>query len=553
MIEHQKKKRPSKFVRRVSKRIDKLNKRIDKNKYDIVFIMAILYITGIASGINMFHYPSYFDDEGVYMVRSIALAYHHTFSPYNYWYDHAPGGSIIIAIWLRLTGGVNTFGEAINSGRVLMLIINLFNALLLYLIARQYKLKKAFIAVIFLFFSLSPLVITLHRMVLLDNMMILALLLSLYIIRRTKNIFVGAFAGMLFGAALIIKESALYFIPGILILLYQKRPFSHRKFITISWITGLVITAITYPYVAYLKGELFPEHWILGLGGDKPHVSLISSIVWQNSRKGGDFYSRNSQFYYSFFHSWLNTDPFFMVLGTLATLYLLIICYRKRQYLPLVVMTVGYIYYLMRGGIVSDLYLIPLIPFFALNIGLALSEIYYSFKKSDLFKQYTIIFVVLIFASAIFWDVRNPDVYFVNATAPQLESINWLRNNTNKNDLTDIDSYAQADLLYTYGSTIYKGHGYQDFWELDQDPTLNAYIQDNWKNINYMLVTPFMIQNINGGGLPLSAKALKNSTVSEKYYIIPPNTGFEGILYRNSLHKQIHIAEVQYVEIKKVK
>src|ERR1019366_3350921 len=160
----------------MKKYLNHIYDRAKQNKVELLFLGILLLISGIAAGWNMFHYPSYFDDEGTYMARAIATAYHHSLSPYTYWYDHAPGGTIIIALWLRLTGGVSTFGSAINSGRVLMLLVHLASTLLLYLIAKHFKLKKFFLALIVLLFSLSPLAITLQRMVLLDNLMVLAML-----------------------------------------------------------------------------------------------------------------------------------------------------------------------------------------------------------------------------------------------------------------------------------------------------------------------------------------------------------------------------------------
>ena len=44
-------------------------------------------------------------------------------TPYAYDYSQPPLGWIQIAGWVRLTGGIASFGNAINSGRVLMLIL----------------------------------------------------------------------------------------------------------------------------------------------------------------------------------------------------------------------------------------------------------------------------------------------------------------------------------------------------------------------------------------------------------------------------------------------
>lgn len=531
--------------------LSKLYDRTKSNKFELLFLGILLAISGIAAGWNMFHYPSYFDDEGTYMARAIAIAYHHSLSPYTYWYDHAPGGTIILAIWLRLTGGISTFGSAINSGRVLMLLAHLMSTVLLYLIARHFKLKKFFIAVIVLMFSLSPLAVTLQRMVLLDNLMVLAVLFSLYLLLHIKNIYLAIVSGMLLGLSVLIKESAIFFIPGMLILLFQIKPRHHRKFTSITWLSGAIGTIIIYPIFALLRGELFPMNSFLG--GKSPHVSLITSLAWQSSRRGGAFYSHSSQFYYSLVHSWLFADPILITIGFFASLSILILSFWKRQYLAIAVLTFGYIFYLLRGGIINDQYLTPLIPFFALNIGLAFSELYCFTKKKNILKTMAIIIVASTCSLTLFWDAKNPDLYVLDATTPQVNAINWVQKNTTKSYLTEIDSYAQPTLLYTYGSKMYKSYGYQDFWEVDQDPELTAKIlHNNWRTINYLLVTPRMITDVSLGGLPLTQEALKNSNIVKQFTIVDPKSGISGFLYRNSYHRGILIATTNYVEIKKV-
>ena len=522
-----------------------------QHKGELFFIFFLLLISGLAAGWNMFHYPSYFEDEGTYMARAVAIAYHHSLAPYTYWYDHAPGGWIIIALWLRLTGGISTFGSAINSGRVLMLLVHLTSTVLLYLIAKHYKLSKPFIAIIIAFFSLSPLAITLQRMVFLDNLMVVIMLAAVYLGLRMKNVRTAILSGCLLGIAALTKETAIFFIPGMLVLLFQKKPKSLRKFISLSWLMALAGTILTYPIFALLRGEFFPMHSLLG--GKSPHVSLVTTLLWQDSRKGGVFYASSSQFIHYVVHSWLFTDPILITAGFASSVILLIISFRKRQYVPIVVMTFGYIYYLIRGTIVNDQYLIPLIPFFALNIGIVLYEYYQQVEISKFIKHMEIALIASVCAVSLIWDIKNPDLYVVNATAPQMKAIDWLQTNTNKSDLTEIDSYAMGDLLYDYGPDIYKNYGYQDFWEVDQDPELTTKtLHDSWHKINYILVTPDMLSDVGNGGLPLTQDALNHSTTIEKYTISLPSSGVSGYLYKHSLHKYIIIATEGYIDINKV-
>ena len=122
-----------------------------RSKLGILIILGLLIFSGIAHGYNMFHYPYYENDEGTYMSQSWSLITKGKLAPYTYWYDHAPAGWVLIAIWNIITGGFFTFGASVNSGRVLMLVLHLFSTAFLYLITKKLSGKSVAgtIAVVF--------------------------------------------------------------------------------------------------------------------------------------------------------------------------------------------------------------------------------------------------------------------------------------------------------------------------------------------------------------------------------------------------------------------
>lgn len=134
-------------------------------------ILGLVIIALVAHAFNMFHYPSINrnEDEGIYMSQAWAVLREGTLSPYTYWYDHAPAGWILISGWLLLTGGPFAFGSAIDSGRVLMLVLHLGMVPLLYHLTRKLGASIPMSALAVFLFSVSPLAITHQRMVLLDN------------------------------------------------------------------------------------------------------------------------------------------------------------------------------------------------------------------------------------------------------------------------------------------------------------------------------------------------------------------------------------------------
>ncbi len=90
-------------------------------------VLGLVAVGLVSHGLNMFQYPALnrFDDEGIYPSQAWAILREGHLSPYTYFYDHAPGGWILLAGWMAVTGGPHAFGGAIDSGRVLMLLLHL--------------------------------------------------------------------------------------------------------------------------------------------------------------------------------------------------------------------------------------------------------------------------------------------------------------------------------------------------------------------------------------------------------------------------------------------
>ena len=91
-----------------------------------LLLPLVLVVTFASHALNMFAYPLYLGDEGIYMEQAWAVLKGIGLTPYTYTYDHAPAGWLLLAAWLRLLPrGVAQWGMAENSGRVLMLLLAL--------------------------------------------------------------------------------------------------------------------------------------------------------------------------------------------------------------------------------------------------------------------------------------------------------------------------------------------------------------------------------------------------------------------------------------------
>src|SRR5258707_12130115 len=101
-------------------------------------LLATLLSGAISHGYHLFLYPLYITDEGIYMEQAWSVLREGQLSPYTYYYDHAPAGWLTIAAWVALLPRqFETFGNAINTARALMLLVHLASVFLLFLIARR--------------------------------------------------------------------------------------------------------------------------------------------------------------------------------------------------------------------------------------------------------------------------------------------------------------------------------------------------------------------------------------------------------------------------------
>src|SRR5215831_16183249 len=97
-----------------------------------------LLAAAVTHGYNLFNYPLYITDEGIYIQQAWSVLREARLSPYTYFYDHAPAGWLVIAGYVALLPEqFQTFGNAIDTGRALMLIVQVISTLLLYRIAAR--------------------------------------------------------------------------------------------------------------------------------------------------------------------------------------------------------------------------------------------------------------------------------------------------------------------------------------------------------------------------------------------------------------------------------
>lgn len=341
--------------------------------------LAFALVSGfVTHGFNLFQYPLFQTDEGIYVQQAWSVIRQGTLSPYTYFYDHAPGGWLMMAAWAKvLPAQFQTFGSEINTIRVLMLLVHVAAAGLMFGLVRRISGSVTGATAATFVFNFSPLAIYYQRMALLDNLMVLWVLLAAYLlIRREHRVLTAVVAGLAAGLAVITKENAIFFAPALAWLAYRRaRGTRNRRFLNSFWWFTLAVPALAYMLYAQLKSELVPA----GLSFDletppEGRVSLLYTIWWQLNRT-----SESGWFMGLLNDSWLFKDQYVLIAGSVAVVLVLWLWSRDREhrggYLAVALLAIGYAFYLVRGSVLLDFYVAPLVPMLAMNLGLVYAHL----------------------------------------------------------------------------------------------------------------------------------------------------------------------------------
>ncbi|HEV8167234.1 MAG TPA: glycosyltransferase family 39 protein, partial [Actinomycetota bacterium] len=239
----------------------------------LTVLAALLVVAGVVHAIGMSRAPQRVDDEGTYVAQAWAVLHWHTLAHYTYWYDHPPLGWLLLAAWTGLTGGFSRTASAIAAGREFMLVAQLVSVGLLYGLERRLGLRRAAAAAGVLLFTLSPLALSFHRDVYLDNIATpLVLAAFLLALSPSHRLAAHAAGGVAMAAAVLAKETSLLLLPALLWQYGQVSDHRTRRY-SIALAGALFVLVVSaYALYALLRGELLPG---------PEHVSLVDAVRFQ--------------------------------------------------------------------------------------------------------------------------------------------------------------------------------------------------------------------------------------------------------------------------------
>jgi 4-amino-4-deoxy-L-arabinose transferase-like glycosyltransferase len=484
----------------------------------ICFVINIINYTG---------YPFYTEDEGTYLSQALAFKNYGNLSLYTYWYDHAPAGWIFLGMWewlfqgFRLLGLHTTF--SIDSGRIFIILLVSISAAILYQIViniTQKSLPAILAAVVFIF---SPLAIDYHRLLLLDNIMIFWILIGLYMVTSGSKVHLSRtiLSSLMFSIAVLSKEPGMLFLPAFLYGIWSGTSGRWQKISLSIWLVIFAQMIVLYPLYALLKNEFFPTGSFFG--GTDEHVSLLGALQFQTTRSGGSLLDPNSDSFKALRESWLVVDKGLIIMGTLATLIMTALnsfVYKKRTYTTLLIATWSYLLFLIKGPI-FQWYIVPILPFFAIMIGLvthSIHEYILEHGKKKLFAPITQVLVAGCLLSMITFGLwkRRDILFYQNTTLNQVQVVAWAKQNISSKSVVLIDNYSYIDLNgETDDLTNVK---YHYIWKVDTDPQIREkLLQNKWQNVDYLIVTPAFRATIESFNMPIVQAAYTHSDVIRKF------------------------------------
>ncbi len=461
--------------------------------FEAIVVAFVIGITMIVQGLNIFNAPAYSVEEGNSMSNAWAIL-HGMITPYAYTYNHPPLGWIQIAAWLQLTGGLASFGNAINSGRIMMLVVAGASSLLLYLIASHMSGSRSAALLAVLIYTFSPFSLLYRREVLLDNIGIFWLLLSLCLITagdsKQRTFILAAVA---LGIAVLSKGMLILFVPAMIYAVWLYATPFQRKFSLLVFLYVIFAVLSSFVLLALLKGELVPPGvfpWDKG-----QHLSLVGTLVqmWQKWTQGNQFRAT--------WNTWLSTDVLLLAAGTIAMFVNILGGTVNRFQLLTAIFSATYSLYLLLSNASEPSFIVPLLPFFALNIVMAVNiPLRWVTRKIgfDLGRAMLIFIIIGVLLTAGLQQATSQQVK--NVAEAQRQAMLWIRNNVPHNATIVTNSYLFSDLRERGGMGVGDAEPFSHahiYSGAALDTTVYAtQWKGNWQSINYIMVDPTMQQDI---------------------------------------------------------
>ena len=165
--------------------------------------------------------------------------------------------------------------------------------------------------------------------------------------------------------------------------------------------------------------------------------------------------------------------------------------------------------FLVRGKLVIDFYILPLLPLLAINIALLFHFLTekLSFRNK---RVYAILASFILLCLSLFVMLSSREYFYKNETEPQIQTIAWIKRNLPTDTTIVIDDSLYVDLHAYAHSESY--HNAEWAWKIEKDPEIRMQtIANDWKNIEYITLSHEVLKQIRFDQFPLTKYALEHS------------------------------------------
>ena len=458
---------------------------------------------------NLTGATAYQDDEGTYTAQAFSVL-EGQLAPYTYWYDHPPLGWIQLGslAWLPELLGLGD-GTYIGATRFAIVPFFVATAMLVYLIGRRLGVSRPIAGLTVLVFVLSPLTLVIGRQVYIDNIGIPWLLLAFYLALSPRGALwhhVGA--GVFFAVAVLSKETLAIFGPALLVALLNRPNWSNRVFSTVGFLVVGGLVLFSYPLMALLRGELF---------AGPNHVSLQEALAFQfmdRSVSGSIWEAGSSRA--ELLEGWLYYDTYLVLAGVAAG----VLCLMRRRavWIPVAMATFA-VPVLTGEGYLPSMYIIGVVPFLALALGVAADILWSAFRKvvAPLAPRPRTVATIVVGAAAILgaasvtvphWWGQSRALLTEEENTDWASTLAWVQENVPRQD-TILVPYSMWQDVNT--------SGWDDPWDavvtekVDLDSQFLREHPEGAEALDWIIVGPFTQANIDSLGLDMVEEALEES------------------------------------------
>jgi cellulose synthase/poly-beta-1,6-N-acetylglucosamine synthase-like glycosyltransferase len=475
-------------------------------------VVLILGCSLVFQALSIFH-ASYSAAEGTLMANTEAIL-RGKITPYVYDYSLPPLGWIQIAAWVKLTGGIASFGNAINSGRVLMLVMAGASSLLLYLVTSRLSGSRAAALLAMVLYTLSPLSLLYRDQILPYNIGILWLLLSLWLVTSSQSrLGMFALAAVPLSIAVLSDGLFLIFLP---VMLYAVAAYAtpfQRKFSQIAFAYVTLAIGSVYVLLALLRSEFLPS------GNSLAHPSLIGTAfltLRSDFLPSGNFIANPSlieaiflktqvpmfdQQASAIWQTWIHADPLLIVAGT-AAIFINVLGGIGNRFQLLAAFLGGTVWaFLLISNIWYPYSILLLLPFLALNIAMAVNTPLRWLTRPIRFDLVRVMLLFVLLGMLIPLDIQNAQpILAPNSSEPQQQAMTWVSYNVPRNAVIITGSYLYPDLVDPQGMAVSGGTPFtkaQIYTDAALDPAIaQKQLKEQWQNIDFLVVDAGMLEEI---------------------------------------------------------